>query len=163
MATLIELVAAGHLIKLDALDERQQEFRAIFMSPRLRDWMAGVLPVLESSWRIELTPEEQVVALTDVFAAGEPLAFGTQFSPLHPIRKGVWELKTADVRIFGWFVRRDQFVAVVADDATRIKQIGLYAGYVGEAVRFREQLDLDEPKFVHGDDPNDVVSDWTVP
>ena len=162
MATLHHLVAAGQLIKLDALDERQQEFREIFMSPKLRDWMAKVLSELGSSWKIELTPEEQVFALTEIFAAGRPLAFGTQFNPLRPIKNGVWELKTADVRIFGWFHRRDRFVAVVADDATRIKQIGLYAGYVGDAVRFRERLDLDEPKFVPGDDPNDVVSDWTV-
>lgn len=30
---------------------------------------------------------------------------------LKPIRNGVWEFRTVSVRLFGWFVARDQFIA----------------------------------------------------
>jgi hypothetical protein len=54
-------------------------------------------------------------------------------------------------------------VAAVADTAYRCKKFDLYAGYAGEVVRFRNALDLDEPKFIPGDDPNAVVTNFDYP
>jgi hypothetical protein len=76
---------------------------------------------------------------------------------------GVWELKTADVRIFGWFPGRDQYIAVRVDQAWRVKESNLYAGYKGEVVRYRDALPLAGDKFVKGVDPNDVVSNFSYP
>lgn len=164
MATLVQLDQQGALFKLDVLEQHVQEFRQFYASPALQQWLTGTLPGMVSSWRIELSPEEQVVALLEIYCRGERLAYGTQFKPLTHITDGVWELKTDDIRIFGWFSRRDCFIGVVADDATRIKAHNLYFGHANVTVRrFRDTLDLVAPKFVPGDDPHAVVSNFDYP
>ena len=164
MATVSDLSEAGALFKLDpALDPDVQELRCLYTSERLKDWIQQTLPTLGSAWEIDHSPVEQLDALVATFASGEQLTFGWQFSPLKPIGQGVWELKTADLRVFGWFPVRDYFIGVAADWTERIKLHGLYAGYRGEIVRFRDELRLDEPKFIEGDNPDDVVSNFTFP
>lgn len=164
MATPLVLDSRGVLFKLDVLDINVQEFREIYASPTLHEWIEQVLPSLSSELGIELSPSEQVVALAEIFCGGERLSYGRQFKPLTHITDGVWELKTPDVRIFGWFHRKDCFVGAVADDATRIKKIGLYYGYANVTTKdFRNALDLDIPKFVPGDDPHAVVSNFDYP
>ena len=164
MATLVELAGPdGPVEKLDvALEDDQQEFREIYISQRLKAQLSNDLPTMASLWGVEQqSPLQQVDARTAAFVAGEPLSFDTQFNVLKPHRHGVWEIKTADVRIFGWFVRKDCFVGVVMHDATFVKKHDLYLGLVGEVIRFRNSINLDEPKFVAGEHPNDVVSNWT--
>ena|SRR5689334_3718519 len=159
MATLLELSGdAGPLYRLDALDANQQAFRCIYLSQKLKSWMENDLPALQATWTTELSCQEQVAELVEMFCAGEELDAGKQFHALRPIDRGVWELKTGDVRIFGWFPNKDHFVGVVAHDAYRVKFHDLYLGLVGEVVRFRDALDLTEPKFVSGEDPHAVVS-----
>lgn len=161
MATLLDLSGAdGPLFKLDVLEGNQQEFRCIYLSEKLKTWMVEVLPSLKATWETEISCEEQVVDLTEIFCSGEPLNYGAQFHVLRPIDKGVWELKTGDIRIFGWFQSKDHFIGVVADDTYRIKLHDLYNGYVGEVVRYRDALALDEPKFVPGEDPYAVLSNF---
>lgn len=164
MATLIELDQRGDLFKFDALELGAQEFRTIYASQVLYNWTQTTLPGMVSSWGIELSPEEQFVGLTEVFCSGETLTYGKQFKPLIHIGDGVWELKTPDLRIFGWFYRMDCFIGAVADDATRIKKVPLYYGYAHVTTpRFRDALDLDPPKYIAGDDPNAVVSNFDLP
>jgi hypothetical protein len=164
MATVVELDRQGKLFKLDpALDDDQQEFRVLYASPRLHKWLGEVLPTLGSTWKIELSPAEQLDAFMEIYAAGETLTFQRSFYPIAHISNYVWELKTADLRIFGWFTARDCFVGVVADTTDRVKLHNLYHGYAGDVVRFLNALDLDEPKFVPGDDPHAVVSDFDYP
>lgn len=164
MATVIDLDHRGELFKLDALEDGERYHRRIFVSPNLHNWLTNVLPTLESSWGIELSPLEQVVALTEIFCAGERLTYETQFKPLTNVADGIWELKTEDVRIFGWFKARDCFIGAVGDDATRIKTHGLYTGYANvTTAMFRNGLDLDQPKFIPGVDPHAVVSNFDYP
>jgi hypothetical protein len=163
MATPLNLSGpGGSLFKLNALGPTEQEFRCFYLSPKLKLWLENDLPLLKATWQTELSCLEQVDALTYEFCAGEPLNFGSQFKALRPITNGVWELKTGDVRIFGWFHRKDDFIGAVADDAYRIKLHDLYLGYAGEVVRFRDALELDEPKFIPGDDPHAVVSNCDI-
>src|SRR5262249_49768391 len=130
MATVQELDAAGRLHRLDpALSDDQFEDRFIYVSTRLRNWLEQELPNLESSWAIEVSPAEQFDALLETYASGETLTFAWQFKPLNPVGDGVWELKTADLRVFGWFHKFDCFVAVCADTKDRIKEHNLYGGY----------------------------------
>ena len=116
-------------------------------------------------WNIEETPAQQLDALTAVFASGEPLAFGWQFKPLArvPHVEGVWYLKTADVRLFGWFPYRDCFIAASVGLADLTKRLWLYRPFGQEVVHFRNALTLDEPKFVSEEDPNAVVSNFSYP
>jgi hypothetical protein len=164
MATLLELNAGGRLLKLDpALDHDQQEFRILYASPRLAKWLQETLPTLGSSWNIELSPAEQLDAFMAIYASGQTLTYPRAFHPIRHAGNGVWMLKTADLRVFGWFHARDCFVGHVANTAEKIKQHGLYHGHAGEVVHFRTTLDLNEPKFISGENPNDVVSNFGLP
>lgn len=159
MATLQELAANDTVHKIDAdLRPGVQPERILYVTPGLADWLQTILPTLESTWHIELSPLEQVAMLVEDFCSGKPLVVGQRFRSLKPARKAVWELKTPDVRIFGWFVFRDCFLGVKADLADRIKLYDLYGGYMGEVERSREEIDLDDPKFIEGNDPDAVIS-----
>jgi hypothetical protein len=164
MATLLDLVSSGHLVKFDpGLEANELEHRVIFASQKFQAWVTGELPALGSEWQIEVTPLEQFDALAEVYASGEALTFGHRFKPLNPSSNGVWELKTPDLRIFGWFKQKDHFIAVVADLAENVKKNALYAAYRREVVQFRNALNLDPPKFVPGENPHDVVSNFDYP
>jgi hypothetical protein len=161
MATVIELNNRGDLFRLDVLEPGERTHRQIYTSPSLYKWMTDVLPTMQSQIGFELSPEQQVFALADVFCSGERLTVGQQFKPLTHITDGIWELKTRDIRVFGWFNKKDCFIGAVADDATKIKKHELYRGYANVTTKlFRERLDLDAPKFVSGDDPHAVVSNF---
>jgi hypothetical protein len=161
MATILSLDQSGNLFRLDVLDPGVQEFRQFYASPRLRAWISDDLPNLRSSLDIEQSPLMQFFDLAEVFCSGGRLDYGYSFKPLTHHADGVWQLKTQDLRIFGWFHRRDCFVGVVADDATRIKTHDLYHGYARVTTAgFRDAIDLDDPKYVPGDDPHAVVSNF---
>ena len=164
MATVLELCEAGKLTKLDpCLDHRTMETRLWYVSPRLEAWLSNDLPKLGSSWNIEISPQEQLAVLVEEYAKGEFLSFQRSFHPIRHVGGGVWMMKTADLRIFGWFWKRDHFIGHCADLAERVKLIPLYHGYAGDVVRFREAIELDEPKFIAGVDPNDVISNFSYP
>ena len=169
MATASQLENAGTIHKYDpALDDDEQEWRLLWASSKLKAWVENDLPELSSQWRVETGPLEQFDALTTVYASGLPLVFEQQFKPfqprpIQPLGDGVWYLKTPDLRIFGWFWKRDCFIGVVPDTAERVKKYNLYNGYREEVIRFRNELDLDEPKFIAGTDPNAVISNYDLP
>src|SRR5215470_10356483 len=164
MATLLDLERTGAVSRIDPeLNPRIQELRLIYTSPGVQQWIEQVLPTLESTWKVEESPIEQLTALIEIFCAGDTLSFGWQFNPLRPHRNGVWELKTADLRMFGWFSAKDCFVVAAAVMADRINDHGPYARYDGRVLGFRDDRDLDEPKFISGDDPHAVDSDFSYP
>jgi hypothetical protein len=162
MATLLDLVDQESVFRIDpVLGWREFEARRLYVLPEARNWIEDVLPTKVSTWNTQDSPIEQLDALTYEFCVGDPLAVGTRFKCLTHLGDGIWELKTADLRLFGWFLQKDCFIVSDLDDTGRIKQSGLYRGYCEQGVRRRNALDLDEPKFVSGDNPDDVVSDWT--
>jgi hypothetical protein len=167
MATLSELVAAGDLHKYDPeLPPNEFELRTFLGSDRVAKWAVKELPALARDLDSELTPEQAFSALMETFCGGTELEIPKDFHPMRPVGKGkneqgIWELRTRDLRIFGWFPVRDVFVAVSAHTAKKVKDLDIYPGLVLEAVSFRDKLDLDEPKFIKGDDPNAVVSNST--
>jgi hypothetical protein len=161
MATIVELEQAGSLVKVNpALSFRELEMRRIYLLPRAHAWLLEVLPETDSNWNIEETPAEQLDTLIYEFCSGVSLPVGKRFKALIHRGGGLWELKTADLRLFGWFVQKDCFVVSDCDTAGRVKQVGLYRGYCDQAELRRNLLDLDEPKFITGDNPDEVVSDW---
>ena len=140
-----------------------QSGRVIFVLPDLRQWLEDVLPTLGSTWNIEQSPIEQLDALIATFGSGDTLTFGQQFKPLTRLGDGIWQLKTADLRMFGWFHEKDCFVGTDANLKDDIMRLRMYRPYCEQAVRRRDALDLDEPKFIQGDDPNAVVSAYDLP
>lgn len=165
MATVIDLEIRGTLEKLDPeLDPPQQELRRIYLGPKLATWITDTLPTLESDRGLETSPLGQFDELVAVFCSGETLTFDWHFKPLNYVQDGIWELKTADLRIFGWFPEKDCFIGIIADTKARIIEFTLVAPYANvEVAPFRNDLDLDEPKFIDGKNPHAVVTDYDFP
>lgn len=164
MATIPCLIAGGVLVKIDPqLEPNELEHRLVYAVSGIIPRLQFELPVWDSVWMVEQDPTQQLDALLEIFCAGETLTFDHRFKPLTHLGEGIWELKTPDLRLFGWFCAKDVFIVACIDTATKVKTYNLYAGWAGEAVRQREQLDLDEPKFVAGENPEDVVSNYAFP
>jgi hypothetical protein len=64
MATLIQLADTGRLFKLDPqLEVNEREWRMIYASPRLKNWIENDLPGLVSTWAVEMDPVQQLARL----------------------------------------------------------------------------------------------------
>lgn len=160
MATLAELSNSGEIVPISVGEDiRMSPRRLIYGSQKIIGWLENELPAMKTRVSSILAPLEQVDALFEEFQFGKPLGHPRQFRQLRlrSQNPNVWELKTPDIRIFGWFPKKDIFVAICAEDATHIKDHDLYSGLIEEVVRFRGQLKLDEPKTLIGD-IDDVLS-----
>ncbi|KQT48767.1 hypothetical protein ASG43_07890 [Aureimonas sp. Leaf454] len=160
MATIAKLRERGELIPYKpTLGKREFYDRDLYIVPELKTWFSTVLPTLVQIDESDIQPKLQVASLLKQFVTGRQLQKYRQFKRLKPIGRDVWELKSPDVRIFGWFFRKDFFIAVCADSMERTKVEELYEEYICRALDTRAALDLDEPKHVAGADYNDVISD----
>lgn len=163
MATVLELGDAQLLFKLDPeLEPQEQEWRCIYLSPRLRAWIGDELPTLEAKWESEIDCVQQLDAFVEVYCSGERLNLPEHLHPIAHVKDGIWVLKTPDLRIFGWFHAKDCFIGWRAEHADHVKKHDLYHGLAGETAHFRDQLELTEPKFIPGEDPNAVVSNYSA-
>lgn len=101
----------------------------------------------------EFTPAQQLTERLRQWMAGEPMAYGPMFHDMDPSSDEVWELKTADLRVFGWMYRPCEFIAVCggyADDYKPPTKIKNYADDRRKVVKARNELPLDGKKFVTG-------------
>lgn len=160
MSTLVALIEQGKLIKLDVhLEYDELEQRQILLLPRAAEGLQEKLEKMESEWQIELSPIEQFDELTHRFVTGATLDYPRQFNILRRTsREGVWELKSGDIRMFGWFPVKDSFICCDVANANVVKAGRQYASYCEQVWFYRDQLDLDDPKFLTGEEPEDVVS-----
>ena len=130
----------------------------MYAFPHVIEWLENDLPTLEpklSEGRIhELggvqSPKEQLYDLIHDFLVGEDMDVYEKSHCMEPDDVWVWELKTIDIRLFGWFYRRRVFIIANIDSAFKCKLNRLYAGYRDDTERRRCKLDLDEPKFCSG-------------
>lgn len=156
MATVEQLEAEGKLEKVRGLlGAGEVPFREIYLLPQASAWMRDTMPGLETDGFKEgaVRPDQQAYVLFKDFVAGTDLFAQDMFpKPLRPddIEHGVWELRTADLRFFGWFVRKGCFVVSSVETKRRILEHGLVPGHRAQAVHRREELDLDEPKYLKG-------------
>lgn len=158
MSTVIELEQAGALVKW-ASRSRLQPMRGLYMVPQVVPWLRDTLPTLGA--RLSggrLKPLEQVYNLSQRFIDGRPLICPDDYHVMTPIDGGIWELRTPDVRFVGWFSDKDQYIISAVVEAFLVKEFNLYGALVREAIGRRDALDLDEPKYVDGDNIYDVVS-----
>lgn len=164
MATYTQLARCKDVRKYDPeLGSHGLPERMIYVSKKVEKWVSEELPEAEAFWGTEISPLEQLVEEFDAFCRGDELAVEYDFRCLRPAADGVWELKTPDLRVFGWFPLKNCFVAVVGHLANHVKKHNLYLGLIGEVVRFREVLPIDPPKFISGDDPDVIVSNYNQP
>lgn len=153
MATLTELCDCNALVSLGGgLEGHEQPERLVYAFPHVVEWLENVLPDLESDFHeSKQDPLEQADELLYDFVSGEDFSFYEKSHSMLPTDPGVWELKTKDLRLFGWFFVKRVFVVAEINSAFRCKQHNLYPGYRDSVVRRRDVLNLDEPKFITGD------------
>ncbi|TXI03177.1 MAG: hypothetical protein E6Q76_14125 [Rhizobium sp.] len=160
MTTFDSLVASEAIVKVEIqLDRRQLPKRLLFATPGFADWLGERVSRNEpSSLGAVLSPIEQLDFLFFTFVSGKPLIHSRQFRAVRIERNAVWELKTVDLRIFGWFAKRDCFVAAFGDWADHVKDYDLYRGYRLEVRRLRRELGVGDALCVEGVHPEDVIS-----
>lgn len=152
MPTPQTLEEQGLLIKIEVeLDDDEQPQRLIYAHPRAAAWLENILPGLETDGYVPgaLRPEEQADTLFYQFVIG---AAAMQMPPnfLDPKPDGVWELRTHDLRLFGWFWKKGVFILTSIEQAKRCKDLNLYPGHRDQAKHDRDTIDLDAPKFITG-------------
>jgi hypothetical protein len=156
MATLSTLLERKALIRVTVpLGRRQFHDRKFYAFPKCLEWMRNDVPRMVTG-RIASasTPKEQLIERLRQWMAAEPMAYERMFRDMDPRSDNVWEIKTADLRIFGWLYRPRVFIAVsggYADDYKEPTKIKNYADDRRGVVRARADLDLDLPKYVGGD------------
>jgi hypothetical protein len=84
--------------------------------------MTNDVPKLETGrLNSSLTPSEQLDDILHTWIAGEQVRYSRMFQDLMPAEDEVWEMKTADLRIFGWMYLPRYFIAVFGDYADHQK------------------------------------------
>lgn len=160
MTTIQELSDRGLLIPITVdLADHEQPNRLIYGTEGFIRWLEVMIKSEEpSAIGSDLSVREQLDLLIYTFVSGRPLVYSRQFRFIRSEEYAVWELKTVDLRIFGWFMKRDCFAAVFGDRADRVKDHDLYRGYRLEIRRFRREFGLNDTLCVKGVEPGDVLS-----
>lgn len=156
MATFDRILQDKRLIRV-VIRLRHGEFndRRFYAYPRCLEWMNSVVPTLVTGrLQSDLTPAEQLMTRLRQWITGKPMAYGRMFQDLMPPKDEVWELKTADLRIFGWMYRPREFIAVLGGYADDYKEPTKRKNYEDDrraVVAAREALPLDGQKYVTGE------------
>lgn len=160
MATLIVLCESGLLETIDPLEEDELGWRTLYATPKFISWLDHVLPELgHNVLYSDLSPIEQVFAAFAEYCSGENMLDDKRFKKLRCSPEHfVWEIKTEEVRIFGWIPRKDAFVCCFGESKDQIMLLDSYGRYLAQTVYFRTQLDLDSPKCLEEGEIENVIS-----
>lgn len=164
MATLSELENESSIIRYDPqLSPNKCEERYIFFSPKAMKFVEDSLPAKKPFWGDKkIRPIEQLFDLLGGFCGGERMNYGPDFKVLDPRSDGknygIWELKTPDLRVFGWFFQKDIFIVSEVVLADFLKKMNNYNRHVEFAVQYRDKLELDPPKYLQTMEYADVIS-----
>lgn len=154
MATIAELCGRGIVEQIEVeLEAGELPERLVYCHPRVVKWLENVLPTLQTDGYIAgaLTPSEQAATFLHQFIAGRPIS-SMPPRTMRPESDGIWELRTHDLRFFGWFWKKGVFVLSAIDTKARCVKIqGLYGGYREQSKTDRDTIDLDEPKYILGE------------
>lgn len=158
MATIANLCVSQDLIWLDALNGSSSlPQRYFYASPRLISWVEEELPAYDRDHDARLSPADQFVVLLEKFQRGTRLNHDADVKAISVAEEGIWEFRTTDLRILGWFGDHDRFIGVTAAMKKSIRQRG-YPSMKEEVLRFRDALPLDEPKHLQSTRGKDVLS-----
>jgi hypothetical protein len=151
MATLEHLAAADKLLKHEPdLNDHELPERVAYFAPDFDDWLDTTLRPMECRYGRKLSPFEQAEQFLYEFVVGRPMAYSVHYRKLEPITVHVWELKTPDVRLFGWFPKKATIVLVCGTLKENVKAFKQYAPFIQMVVAFRDLLNLDPPKAITG-------------
>src|SRR5258708_36537371 len=127
MPTIADLVDSGAIVKIDVdLAPRDQPLRLLYGTPQFIAWLRDVLDGAQPSRQLGHTSiTEQIDDLFYSFLSGEQLIFTKQFRVVRAEENAVWELKTPDIRVFGWFMARECVFAGFEHCPDTVKEHGL--------------------------------------
>jgi hypothetical protein len=128
--------------------------RKFYAYPGCIAWMQQVSKMVTGRLASDFTPQEQLVERLRQWMSGQPMEYGRMFHDMDPRTDDVWEMKTADLRIFGWMYRPREFIAVqggYTDDYKEPTKTKNYADDRRDVVKARDALPLDGDKFVRGE------------
>jgi hypothetical protein len=148
MTTLLKLRDRGKLFGFSDRTIQKQPLRLLFLAPTLTDWLNDDLQGLVAGRGRDLSPYEQVYAIFTEYVYESGFSGVGDFVNIIPQSQGVYEMKTTDVRIFGWFYRPCQFVAVVGDLKKNLIGTNLVSTHRKTVTGFRKSFHLDKPEFV---------------
>lgn len=158
MATLDELETAGVLSRYKhRFDAPPGRGREIWFFKEVAKWLVNDFFTMEPFYNESIATKNQAGVLLKNFVVGEEFESDLDFWHMRPHYDDVFELKTADLRIFGWFYRPRVFVAAQAQTfEVAHRAPGIHSYHRDEVVKMREQIELDEPKWVVGAKASDV-------
>ena len=161
MATVLELCESLRLREISPeLEPQELVHRCLYGTPDFVTWLENELPGYASDpVNIDMSPLEQVAVVFHAYVVGLPFSTDRRFKKLSwTPQHHIWEIKTDDIRIFGWIPRRDAFICCFGDLKSEIEIFRKYGLYIARTKYVRENMNLDEPKCVEGKDYNDVIS-----
>jgi hypothetical protein len=155
MATLVSIPIVTRItIPLGRGEFDEREFYAL---PSFMNDFRNVVPALQTGrLNAPLSPLEQLDDILRKWITGGRLRYSRWLNDLSPQASETWELKTADLRIFGWIYRPKVFIGAFIGYADHYKRHGnqpaveSYDAARDRVVDIRNRLDLDEPKFAAG-------------
>lgn len=160
MATLVELCESGLLDTIDPLEADELPWRTLYGTQELVQWLGNDLPGIDHNELYDdLSPQEQVLAVFAEYVGGGEFVDDRRFKKLNwNPEYYVWEFKTEEIRIFGWVPEKDVFICCFGDSKDRILVEDSYGRYIAKTVYVRNNLNLDEPRFVASGELKDVIS-----
>jgi hypothetical protein len=114
MATIARLLgSSGPLTDVTVpLGENENQKRWIYGMPDFMRWLREVPQLPPGRLNAEDPPSEQLDNLLYKWIAGKDMKYGRTLKDLMSKEDEVWEMKTADLCIFGWMFRAVIFIAV---------------------------------------------------
>ncbi|MBY5743494.1 hypothetical protein HFO28_07795 [Rhizobium leguminosarum] len=159
MATLVQLIEKGVLrpvhIKL-----RRNEFRDRFFLglPGFRTWLENEVKTATAFYEGDIQPKRQALAILKDFIVGKPFPGPKLYKKMSPHTDDVWELRTPDLRFFGWFYRKNCYIATSGELFEKLKaDERLYEEHRINCIKARNGMDLDPPKYLQGATADDVI------
>ncbi|MDF1599686.1 hypothetical protein PZ895_07840 [Mesorhizobium sp. YIM 152430] len=161
MATLDELAATGVLVRVRVRLKRTEfEDRRFYADPGFLGWLNTDVKAARSFYRDHIAPAQQALAILQSYNAGHAFIGSRMFQRMSPSSDDIWEMRTPDLRFFGWVPTRDCFIAVKGDLFENLKNDkSLYERHRIDAKLHRADTDLDEPKYQAGAKEADIVSE----
>ncbi len=158
MATLDDIEQAGGLIRFDGnLEADEMPERALWHTPEYEAWIGDVLNLYAGTGRKKITPSDEVYSLSIDFILGRPMAYNVDLKKLDPIGHCVWEMKTAEVRVFGYFYLKKIFIAHHGEMKDYLKKRRCYAPHVQRVVEYMKSVGLDPPPCLTATRLSDVL------
>lgn len=154
--TTLDKIAIATRIRIP-LGRREFDEREFYALPSYMNEVANVVPNLQAGrLNAPLSPLEQLDDILHKWITGKRMRYDRWLKDLIPQSSETWEMKTADLRIFGWIYRPKVFVAAFIGYTDDYKWHGKqppkesYDAARDRVVGIRDRLDLDEPKFTAG-------------